>query len=79
VATPNPIKVDPFGKSPEEIIKCRNTTCVHYGGCLDQAFSKNWKGFSCKKCKVFEGEDLFKSVTDRSHRDHEADGIYMQF
>ncbi|MFP5212694.1 MAG: hypothetical protein ACLGPL_04875 [Acidobacteriota bacterium] len=34
----------------------RRVFCKHYGTCLDYAIAKNWRGFSCDECEVFEDE-----------------------
>lgn len=30
----------------------RSESCRHYGGCLDHALVKNWKGFHCVDCAL---------------------------
>jgi hypothetical protein len=76
--SPNPVKFDPFGKTVDQVMSSRNVDCIHYNGCLDKAFFKNWKGFSCKDCKINAREDFLGSRLDESHSDHEWKNVYLQ-
>lgn len=79
MAIPTPIRYDPCGKTCDQVIAHRNVDCVYYNGCLDRILKYRWKGFSCTECKMLEREDLFTDSINKTHPDHEADNVYLQF
>jgi hypothetical protein len=47
---PNPT-ASKLAKSPQKVD--RRVLCAGYEGCLDMAIKRNWRGFSCRKCRSF--------------------------
>ena len=61
----NPIRA----RAVEELQKVhRNVFRRHYDSCLDLAFRRAWKSFSCEKCECF-------SLLQKAPLDWEEDGF----
>lgn len=52
VVRPNPTALDSLVE-PDDVEQRRSLSCSEYDQCLDAAYRRDWKSWTCERCNIF--------------------------
>jgi hypothetical protein len=47
---------------PDEVPRRRSLACPEYDRCLDTAFRRGWRSWTCERCPIFPLASTFRSI-----------------